>query len=158
MVRAAAQPPTRLYGCTRRARVAIVLPIRVCRVAETPDSRSASLSPFSPFHRLLFPLFSVLARRLARAQHNTKDNTLAEQTAIGMPIVQFAPFQSLVQPAFWHALTDLKIDVLRLSDDALPLAASYAPGRAVKDRETGQEIALGCNLAVSGDAFGKEPQ
>ncbi|KAH9934441.1 E1-like protein-activating [Epithele typhae] len=75
-----------------------------------------------------------------------------------MPIVQFAPLQSLVQPAFWHALTDLKIDVLRLSDDALPVAASYAPGRAVKDRETGQEIALGCNLTVGSDAFSKDPQ
>ena len=74
-----------------------------------------------------------------------------------MPIVQFAPFQSLVQPAFWHALTDLKIDVLRLADDALPVAASYAPGRAIKDRETGQEIALGCNISLGGEAFVKEP-
>ncbi|KAI0753952.1 hypothetical protein C8Q80DRAFT_1094252 [Daedaleopsis nitida] len=75
-----------------------------------------------------------------------------------MPIVQFAPFQSLVQPAFWHALTDLKIDVLRLSDDALPVTATYSAGRAVKDRETGQEIALGCKLALAGDAFSKTPQ
>ncbi|TBU55968.1 E1-like protein-activating [Dichomitus squalens] len=70
-----------------------------------------------------------------------------------MPIVQFAPFQSLVQPAFWHALTDLKIDVLRLSEDALPVTATYTTGRAVKDRETGNDIALGCNLTISGDAF-----
>ena len=75
-----------------------------------------------------------------------------------MTIVQFAPFQSQVQPAFWHALTDLKIDVLRLSDDALPVTATYSAGRAVKDRETGQEIALGCNLALAGDAFSKTPQ
>ncbi|RPD71395.1 hypothetical protein L226DRAFT_573882 [Lentinus tigrinus ALCF2SS1-7] len=33
-------------------------------------------------------------------------------------VVQFAPFQSLVQPAFWHALTEFKISVLCLSDDA----------------------------------------
>ena len=75
-----------------------------------------------------------------------------------MPIVQFAPFQSLVQPAFWHALTDLKIDVLRLSDDAQPVSATYIPGRSVKDRETGQEVALGSNLSVGADAFDKEPQ
>ena len=75
-----------------------------------------------------------------------------------MTIVQFAPLQSLVQPAFWHALTDLKIDVLRLSDDVLPVTATYTSGRAVKDRETGQEIALGCNLTLSGDAFTKSPQ
>ncbi|KAL6298925.1 E1-like protein-activating [Sparassis latifolia] len=70
-----------------------------------------------------------------------------------MPVVQFTPFSSLVQPAFWHALTDLKIDVLKLSDDAIPLSASYSPGRAVKDRESGKEIALACNLSVSGEAF-----
>ncbi|RDX46034.1 E1-like protein-activating [Lentinus brumalis] len=75
-----------------------------------------------------------------------------------MTIVQFAPFQSLVQPAFWHALTELKIDVLRLSDDEQPVTATYTAGRAVKDRETGQEIALGCNLTASGDAFSKTPQ
>ncbi|KAL1948012.1 hypothetical protein VTO73DRAFT_12087 [Trametes versicolor] len=75
-----------------------------------------------------------------------------------MPIVQFAPFQSLVQPAFWHALTNLKIDVLRLSDDAVPVNANYAIGRSVKDRETGKEIALGCNLSVGDDAFVESPQ
>ncbi|KAI0349924.1 E1-like protein-activating [Trametes cingulata] len=75
-----------------------------------------------------------------------------------MTIVQFAPFQSLVQPAFWHALTNLKIDVLRLSDDALPVSATYTTGRAVKDRESGKEIALGCNLSVGGDAFEDSPQ
>ncbi|OSC96919.1 E1-like protein-activating [Trametes coccinea BRFM310] len=75
-----------------------------------------------------------------------------------MPIVQFAPFQSLVQPDFWHALTNLKIDVLRLSDHALPVSASYTAGRAVKDRETGAEIALGCNLTLGGDAFSENPQ
>ncbi|KAI0634643.1 E1-like protein-activating [Trametes polyzona] len=74
-----------------------------------------------------------------------------------MTIVQFAPFQSLVQPAFWHALTNLKIDVLRLSDDALPVHATYSSGRAVKDRETGKEIALGCNLTLGDDAFSDNP-
>jgi ubiquitin-like modifier-activating enzyme ATG7 len=72
-----------------------------------------------------------------------------------MPIVQFTPFSSLVQPAFWHALTDLKIDVLRLSDDALPVTASYTVGRSVTDRETGNEIALGCNMIIGADAFEK---
>lgn len=70
-----------------------------------------------------------------------------------MPIVQFAPFSSLVEPSFWHALTNLKIDVLRLSDDAIDLTASYSAGKSVRDRETGQEIALGCNLTVGGEAF-----
>ena len=70
-----------------------------------------------------------------------------------MSIVQFAPFSSLVEPSFWHALTDLKIDVLRLSDDVLELSASYSVGKSVKDRETGTEVSLGCNMSVGGDAF-----
>ena len=70
-----------------------------------------------------------------------------------MPIVQFAPFSSLIQPSLWHKLTDLKIDVLQLSDAAVPVSGSYAIGRTVKDRETGQEIALGCNLTVGAESF-----
>jgi ubiquitin-like modifier-activating enzyme ATG7 len=70
-----------------------------------------------------------------------------------MPIVQFQPFSSLVEPSFWHVLTDLKINVFRLSDEALPITASYTTGRSIKDRETGQEVDLGCNLSLGGDAF-----
>ncbi|KAI0922572.1 hypothetical protein AcV5_009509 [Taiwanofungus camphoratus] len=70
-----------------------------------------------------------------------------------MPLVQFTPLASLVSPAFWHALTELKIDVLRLSDAPQPVHASYAPGRSVRDRETGQAVALGCSLSVGGEAF-----
>ncbi|KZT18854.1 E1-like protein-activating [Neolentinus lepideus HHB14362 ss-1] len=75
-----------------------------------------------------------------------------------MPIVQFAPFSSLVQPAFWHELTSLKIDVLKLSDESVPVRASYTAGRTIKDRETGKDVALGCNLTVGGDAFSKDFQ
>jgi ubiquitin-like modifier-activating enzyme ATG7 len=70
-----------------------------------------------------------------------------------MPILQFAPHTSLVQPAFWHELTRLKIDVLKLSQDSIPLIASYGPGRSVTDRESGKEIALGGSLSISGDGF-----
>ncbi|KAF8804022.1 E1-like protein-activating [Phlegmacium glaucopus] len=70
-----------------------------------------------------------------------------------MPIVQFTPFSSLIQPSLWHKLTDLKIDVLQLSDAAVPVSGSYSIGRTVKDRETGQEIALGCNLTVGAESF-----
>ena len=75
-----------------------------------------------------------------------------------MTVIQFAPFSSLVEPGFWHALTNLKIDVLRLADHSIPMTASYSPGRSIVDRETGQEIALGCNLTVGGDAFAENPQ
>ena len=73
-----------------------------------------------------------------------------------MTVLQFAPFSSLVQPAFWHELTSLKIDVLRLSDDSVPVNASYALGKSIKDRETGKEIALGCNLTVGGGSLSKD--
>ena len=73
-----------------------------------------------------------------------------------MTVLQFAPFSSLVQPAFWHELTSLKIDVLRLSDDSVPVNASYSLGKSIKDRETGKEIALGCNLTVGAGSFNKD--
>lgn len=75
-----------------------------------------------------------------------------------MPIIQFTPFSSLVEPNFWHALTNMKIDILRLSDESIPITASYSSGRSIVDRETGSEIGLGCNLAVAGDAFSKDVQ
>ncbi|EGO00864.1 autophagy-related protein [Serpula lacrymans var. lacrymans S7.3] len=75
-----------------------------------------------------------------------------------MPVVQFTPFSSLVQPAFWHDLTRMKIDVLQLSDEEVPVIGSYTTGRSITDRETGQEIPLGCNLAVGGEAFQKSSQ
>ncbi|KAK2464586.1 hypothetical protein APHAL10511_003375 [Amanita phalloides] len=70
-----------------------------------------------------------------------------------MPLVQFAPLSSLVHPGLWHALADLKLDVLRLSDAAVPLCAAYSPGRSVLDRETGRDIALAASLVLADDAF-----
>ncbi|THG93509.1 hypothetical protein EW026_g7746 [Hermanssonia centrifuga] len=65
---------------------------------------------------------------------------------------------TFTKPTFWHALTNLKIDVLQLSDESIPITASYSPGRSIVDRETGREIALGCNITVGGDAFTDNPQ
>ena len=75
-----------------------------------------------------------------------------------MTIVQFAPFSSHVDPNFWHALTNLKVDILRLEDHAVPVSASYTAGRFIVDRETGNEISLGCNISVGGEAFSENPQ
>lgn len=72
-------------------------------------------------------------------------------------IVQFTPFSSLIQPAFWHELTRLKLDVLRLSAEEVPVTATYTAGRAVTDRETGKEVDLGCHLTLAGDALGDSP-
>ena len=73
-----------------------------------------------------------------------------------MPIVQFAPFSSLIQPSFWHKFTELKIDVLRLSDEVVSISGSYTAGRSVTDRETGNEIALACNLSVGSESFDED--
>jgi ubiquitin-like modifier-activating enzyme ATG7 len=70
-----------------------------------------------------------------------------------MSVVQFAPFSSLIQPPFWHELTRLKLEVLRLSENHIPVTASYSIGKTIKDRNTGQEIELGCNISVGGDGL-----
>jgi ubiquitin-like modifier-activating enzyme ATG7 len=86
------------------------------------------------------------------------ESSSTHRQAPSRAIFQFTPFSSLVQPAFWHELTSLKIDVLRLSDEALPITGSYSVGRSVTDRETGNEIALGCNLSVGPESFDKSAQ
>jgi ubiquitin-like modifier-activating enzyme ATG7 len=73
-----------------------------------------------------------------------------------MSNLQFTPFTSQVSPQLWHQLSKLKIDVLKLSQDSLPLDATYAAGRTTVDRETGKEIGLGCILNASGDGFLKD--
>jgi hypothetical protein len=72
-----------------------------------------------------------------------------------MTVVQFASFASLVQPTLWHELTRLKLEVLRLSDDRVPVTATYSVGKTIKDRNTGQEIELGCNISLGGEGFEK---
>ncbi|KAL4252716.1 Ubiquitin-like modifier-activating enzyme ATG7 [Abortiporus biennis] len=75
-----------------------------------------------------------------------------------MPIVQFTPFSSLVEPTFWHSLTNLKIDVLKLEDHALPVNATYSTGKSIVDRESGQEIGLGCTISLGADSFKSEQE
>jgi ubiquitin-like modifier-activating enzyme ATG7 len=80
-------------------------------------------------------------------------NPLSTSLKIIMPVVLFAQFSSIVQPTFWHELSRLKLEVLRLSDDSVTLTASYSSGRTIKDRNTGQEVALGCNITVGGEGL-----
>ena len=76
-------------------------------------------------------------------------------TSATMTAVQFTPFQSQVSPQLWHQLSKLKIDVLRLSEDHVPVAATYGPGRTIVDRESGKEIGLSCTFNVGGEGLTK---
>lgn len=73
-----------------------------------------------------------------------------------MTVVQFAQFSSQVQPTFWHELSRVKLEVLRLSDNSVPLTATYSAGRTIKDRNTGQDVALGCNISVGGESLSED--
>lgn len=42
-----------------------------------------------------------------------------------LPILQFAPFSSAVDAGFWHKFTQLKLDVLHLSEEPISLVGSY---------------------------------
>lgn len=68
-------------------------------------------------------------------------------------LMHFTPFTSKVSPEFWHEFASLKVNELQLSDEDVPLSASYAVGRHSKDHPG---VTLASSLAVDGDAF--DPQ
>ncbi|KAG0150179.1 hypothetical protein CROQUDRAFT_652589 [Cronartium quercuum f. sp. fusiforme G11] len=69
-------------------------------------------------------------------------------------VLQFTPFSSSIDPTFWHALTKLKIDILKLGDEPVPIRATYERGRWVQDRESGgKEIGFGGELRLDGKSF-----
>ena len=65
-------------------------------------------------------------------------------------LLQFQPFSSVVHPEFWHAFSSLKIDQLQLSDDGVPITASYRVGRSVVDRNAVAAAAGGGSGAEAG--------
>lgn len=72
-------------------------------------------------------------------------------------VLQFIPFSSSIDPTFWHRLTKLKIDVLKLGDEPVPIKGLYERGRWVKDKESnngnGNEIGLGGEIRLDGKSF-----
>ena len=131
-------------GCTNFVRS------RYVRV-KSPQHRRGRSHQFLTWNS---PVTCILGHR--RLEASQLGRITLNASSLPMTVLQFAPFSSLVQPAFWHELTNLKIDVLRLSDDSVPVNASYSLGKSIKDRETGKEIALGCNLTVGGGSFNKD--
>ena len=68
-------------------------------------------------------------------------------------VAQFEPFATSLETAFWQKLIELKIDVLKLDDKALPIRGHYGRGKSIKDRETGRTISLGCVMNLDGEAY-----
>lgn len=68
-------------------------------------------------------------------------------------LLQFTPFSSLTHPSFWHKLTQLKLDVLKLSDDEVTVSATYSVGRQIKDREKGGSVGVDGSLSVEESSF-----
>ncbi|TRM69789.1 hypothetical protein BD626DRAFT_18463 [Schizophyllum amplum] len=75
-----------------------------------------------------------------------------------MTIIQFTPLSSQIHPTFWNKLTQLKIDVLRLSDATVPITATYSEGRVIKDREGGAQVGLAGGVALDESSFDDAPQ
>lgn len=101
-------------------------------------------------------------------QHSHKRRDMAEPTvdarqaaAAALPqptILQFTPFTSSLLPEFWTSLSKLKIDKLKLDESPIPVRGSYSGGRSIVDRETGQQVGLGCMCNIDGDALDDEQQ
>ncbi|KDN39393.1 E1-like protein-activating [Tilletiaria anomala UBC 951] len=73
-------------------------------------------------------------------------------------LLQFQPFASTVRAEFWHNFSSLKIDALQLSDEHVPLRASYTIGRSVLDRNEEKWVNLPPSFVLDGQAFERDPQ
>jgi ubiquitin-like modifier-activating enzyme ATG7 len=73
-------------------------------------------------------------------------------TSADPPIaLQFAPFASQIPSSFWSSLAKTKVDRLQLSQESIPVAAHYTPGRSVIDRTTGDAVPLPVGLHLDGE-------
>ncbi|MBW0488272.1 hypothetical protein O181_027987 [Austropuccinia psidii MF-1] len=71
-----------------------------------------------------------------------------------MTILQFVPFDSSIDPTFWHTLTKLKIDVLKLKDQPIPIVGWYERGRWVKDKiNPDTQIGIGNQVRFDSNSF-----
>lgn len=48
-------------------------------------------------------------------------------TGGGGPKMMFAPFSSLISPTFWGKFDEVKVEVLQLNEDPVPICGFYAP-------------------------------
>ncbi|CAO1630592.1 unnamed protein product [Parajaminaea phylloscopi] len=68
-------------------------------------------------------------------------------------ILQFAPLPTVIAPDFWHSLSTLKLDRLRLSDERVFLRAGYGPARRVRDRQSGEELRIQGGLTLDQESL-----
>lgn len=68
-------------------------------------------------------------------------------------MAQFSPFSTSIAPNFWHSLTKIKLQILKLSDESIPIHGSFTKGRTTVDRQTGQKIGFGDIFELDGNAF-----
>ncbi|WAR54291.1 hypothetical protein PtB15_3B805 [Puccinia triticina] len=64
----------------------------------------------------------------------------ALRPAMTAKILQFVPFNSSIDPAFWHSLTQLKIDILKLGDEPVPIQGWYERGRWTVERDQSSKV------------------
>ncbi|KAF7730192.1 Autophagy protein 7 [Apophysomyces ossiformis] len=73
-------------------------------------------------------------------------------TESNVEILQFEPFVSAVDAAFWHAFTTKKLDYLKLNDASQPLRGYYTPGQLAADNQ-GQVVAMPPRLCLPAQAL-----
>lgn len=76
-----------------------------------------------------------------------------------MPPLQFQPISSQPTPAFWSALTALKLDKLKLDDSQVDISGWLEECRNIRDKEAkGGEGVVGVDgvLGVGSGAFGED--
>ena len=44
-------------------------------------------------------------------------------------LLQFAPFTSTIDNGFWHSFTKMKLETLKLSEEAVPILGYYSNGK-----------------------------
>ncbi|KAL0082062.1 E1-like protein-activating enzyme Gsa7p/Apg7p [Phycomyces blakesleeanus] len=71
-----------------------------------------------------------------------------------MTILQFTPFSSAVDAAFWQTLAEKKLNEFQLSDQSRSLLGYYTPGHALLDTQ-GQSVAVAPRLCLPSQAFEK---
>lgn len=43
-------------------------------------------------------------------------------------LLQYVPYSSMIDASFWHELTKLKLEKLRLNDEPINVSATFQPG------------------------------